>query len=142
MDVPAGRPWRSQVSVDPCSDDHHRIILLENDATRDRLKIDLVGKTVTAVFTGPPQRLDWLIHRIQRSFAGERAIPPELRATLPLPTLGPCDPAVAVPTLYPEPTPWPTVPSPPTWTPEPTPPAEGREEISTPQPGETPPSGP
>ena len=92
VEVPTGRPWRAVVGVDPCFADLRRVYLLQNDATGDRLKIDMAGKTVTAVFEGPPQRLDWLIDRIQRSFSGERKIPP---------------------------TPWPTVPPEPTSTPEP-----------------------
>ena len=131
VEVLTGRPWRAVVGVDPCFADLRRVYLLQNDATGDRLKIDMAGKTVTAVFEGPPQRLDWLIDRIQRSFSGERKIPPAVEAVLPVP-VDSCDPAVAVPTLYPEPTPWPTVPPEPTSTPEPI----GTEFPSSPEPGE------
>ncbi len=139
VEVPTGRPWRSVVWVDPCFDDLRRAYLLQNDATGYRLKIDMADKTVTADFAGPPRRLDWLIDCIQRSFSGERKIPPEVEAVLPVP-IDSCDPAVAVPTLHPEPTPWPTVPPEPTWTPVRT--TEGTEVASSPQPSDYVPQSP
>jgi hypothetical protein len=136
VEIPYGTPWIVAIQDDPCFGDHRRLIILQNEATGDRLKVDMTKKTVTAVFQGPPQRLDRIINRIQKSFVGERQIPPELEAvaTLPHPTSPACDPSVEVPTLVPEPAPVTTVPPEPTSARER--PTEGTEVPSGPEPGE------
>ena len=140
VEIPYGKPWRVTIQDDPCFGDHRRLVILQNQVTGDRLKVDMTNKTVTAALQGQPETLNSVINRIQKSFAGERQIPAELEAvaTLPHPTSPACDPALAVPTLYPEPTPWPTAPPEPTSTPEPI----GTEFPSSPEPGEPPPDGP
>ncbi|HXF52400.1 MAG TPA: hypothetical protein VNM43_12045 [Dehalococcoidia bacterium] len=114
VDLP-GPPWREQIMADRCHDDFRYILVLQHDGTGDRMKVDVADKTVTAVFGGPPERLTPLIERIERSFAGERIIPTQVRRFMPQPTEGPCDPA-DVPTLAPGPTaaPWPS-PTPEPW---------------------------
>lgn len=115
VDVPAA-PWRSQPIPNLCSGARGWLLVLQHDATGDRIAVDMADKRVAAVSSDRPERLAPLIDRVQRSFAGDRIVPPVLRGSLPLPTIGPCDPDT-VPTLPAEPTPppWPAA------TPEPWP---------------------
>lgn len=97
----AQSPWVIEVRVDPCSSDLGRFVLIGNALTGDRIRVDMVARTVAEASSGPPGRLDVMIDRIRRSFAGERMIPDSLAPFLPLPTSEACDPSVVVPQLSP-----------------------------------------
>lgn len=98
VEVPAAiEPWVVQITVDPCSSDLRRFLLLVNTLTGDRMKVDMATRTVTAEIAGPPDRLNSVLDRIRGSFSGERQVPADVARFFPLPTSEACDPSVTVP---------------------------------------------
>jgi hypothetical protein len=70
-DIPTGPRWRIQIQTDPCYGDARYRYLLEDAATGDRIKVDVVDHRVTVASTDPA-RLDGVVSRIRGSFRGEQ----------------------------------------------------------------------
>lgn len=101
-EIPLNENWDVRIILDPCFGDVRYYVLLEEIATKERIKVDFVDPKVTSTSVDPT-RLEALTERILRSIKGTHRVPETVKTFGPLPTEVYCEgDAVTVPTLTPD----------------------------------------